>query len=431
MAVKTLSIPWSATEAGSRLAIITFVAAQFIEINMFDIGSVTISAQKLFSLALLPLAILLMGKIYIQRQLVVLAGLISIAYSARYLSELNLDSNFISGNAVVLIGFLGAIGVYSALRTSNNGLSFLAKVWVFFSVFTAILTALQAIKILPLFTVPTEFLQARQATASLQRGVGLKFGPNFQALMLLIGLVFNRIYTSRNRLINALIIVAGIIGTLSRMGMVIAAFIIGYSYMFPASGKQKSLTTLAWRISLIGLVGIIFVAGFYFVDPGSAREFITDRFINAFISVQEFIQNNGVYPPGIHLSSAQERLVLARSAIILGVQNWTLGVGAYQTDAMIQAYSGIQNVAHNSYLEFFLIGGIPGIIALVYYGLILRSGLRVKNPRFNLERKSLRLLVYAFLLTAFFLSLSYNSIIWMLAVYAISLRINSEIETSQ
>ena len=414
------------SDLGAWIAIAVFVATQFVEVSLFDISNFPVTLQKVLALVLYPLSVILMGRIRVEGRMVLFALTLIVSYTMAFFVNAYLPPEAISAIIVVLIGFTGATVLYTAVTlNSEKNFRILAYVWLAFSVGTALITILQAVGLFPFLTVPDEYIKYREATAGLYRGVGLKFDPNFQALVLVIGLVFALFYVPRVwiRLLVTSVIFLGIVGTFSRMGLLLAGLLVAIKPAVQVSSRSKSFVRL--NVRLVSSVLAVFTIGLvlYVWGPPSFTEYLRQRFADIGNGLALLVSGESASSTS-HLSSAETRALLARAALALALQNWALGVGAYQTDRVIFEYAGIFNVAHNTYLELFLIGGVWGILSILCYAIIVLHGLRFKgcSQPAVLHRNVLLAVILVFAFAGLFLSLTYNSIIWLPLVMALAAR---------
>jgi hypothetical protein len=411
--------------AGCILAIIGFVAAQFINLTLFTIASFIVTVQKVIAILFFPTSLFLIGRIRVSRYLLLFAAVLLNSYLIAHFIEMKFSAEMALAVITVLIGYLGAIVLYTALTYQHEFMSLFARVWIFFSTITALLTVFQAMGILPLFNVSPEKLSQRIAFSGLYRGVGLRDDPNFQALVLTIGIAFIQVYERKYRLILTLIVLSGVISTFSRMGIVTSILVIlVYPFVLSTSIRRGRhirtfLNSFVVIIALCSLVASLFLWG-----PYEIQAYLKQRYDETSDVLVRVIQRGNLVDRGQVLSSAVARVILARTSFLLALQNWIFGVGAYNTERIIYESSGIDQVSHNTYIELFLIGGISGIMSIIVYTVILVNSFRCKGRQDKKvhERTALALLCIIFGIIGLFLSLTYNSIIWLPLVIAIAIR---------
>jgi hypothetical protein len=411
------------SDIGVLVAIFAFVTTQFVDVSLFSIGTVQVTVQKIVAILALPLAVVLIGHIRMSRGLAFFALVLLIAYSISYLVNRDLSADLASGAITVLIGFFGALVLYTALTHRRDALLILGKTWIVFAVCTAVITILQAAGAIPLFNVPADYLQSREAigVAGLYRGVGLKYDPNFQAVMLVLGLVFAQFYLSRHRFPVTVLIVLGIIATFSRMGVVLGMLILTGApairvYIQRRSYSRMMLVSGSALVLLIAVGFLLVVLG-----PTSVRVYVSERVVEVYELTASLLTGDisGLLADGSS-GSAYERLYLAVSAFFLGLENWMVGVGAYRGPAAIFEFSGVEKPAHNTYLELFLIGGIWGLFAIALYAaVVIRRLWRLNSfDTLSRERCVFILLTWTFAIVGLFISLTYNSLLWLPLVLA-------------
>lgn len=417
------------SDLGAKLIILVFVFSQFVEVSLYTSENFIISLQKVVAIFLLPIALLFMRRIRANGYLTAFAILLFTSYTISYILKGNIAPEVAVAAVSTLMGFVGAVMLYTALAFNvPRNIQTLAKIWIFFSVMTAMITFLQSLGLLPLFTVPYEYIRFREATTGLYRGTGLKFDPNFQALMLVIGLTFTIFYPLRNWIRFALqsIIVLGIVGTFSRMGLLLAVLTLVLGPILQSFGSKKRLPRALIGATVYAILVLVIGFALYAWGPVSIRTYLEQRFdsIGAGISILFSDENPETTAHLSHLSSAEARALLAKAALTLALRHWLVGVGAYQTDQVIYEYIGIPNVAHNTYLEQFIIGGILGLLSIFLYAWILTQGLWFKCSlaQIKIYRNALLVLVMVFAVAGFFLSLSYNSVIWLPLAIALAIR---------
>lgn len=413
------------SDLGAKIAIFTFVFTQFVEVSLFSIGDFVVSLQKATAIILYPIAWLFMGRIRVNKYLTAFFLSLLISYTIAYISKGIITPEVGAAVVTVLVGFLGAVVLYTALAlNAQRNIQVLAKIWIFFSVITALLTFLQSLGLLPLFTVPDTYIRGREAIAGLYRGTGLKFDPNFQSLMLAIGLVFTFFYHLKSwiRFVLQSVIVLGILGTFSRMGLFLAVLTLVFGPILQLLGNRKRFLRALAEATAYAVIVLMIAVLLYAWGPVSIRTYLEQRFNSLGGGIAILFSGENTRIAG-HLSSAEVRALLAKAALTLALHHWLVGVGAYQTERVIFEFIGIPNVAHNTYLELFLIGGLWGLLSIFLYAWIVTRGLRKRPLAYvRFYRNSLLILTMVFAVTGFFLSLTYNSVIWLPLTISLAIR---------
>jgi hypothetical protein len=408
---------------GAWMVIVAFVFTQFVEFTILEGGSLDLSLQKAVGLVVFPVAFTLMGYIRISLLLISLACLMLLANSAAYVVNFSfLDPELLSANVSVLSGLFGATALYTALTHWEGGFSVLGRVWAVFAVVTSIIVVGQTFGLVPLWAVPSEELGYRiTEVGGLIRGTGLRLDPNYQAFVLVLGLVFTRFYTARMKSVFALIIALGVVGTFSRMGLLAAFFVWITAPAFEALVRRKGWsTTFLKPLVTVATLGLL-LSGFHTLIPQSVQLYSEQRISD----VSEAISYLAAGPsttPLTGTTSAENRMLLFIGALTIFFQNGVFGVGANKTDDFMNAIIGIPASVHNTYLEWLVVGGVLGVLTVVFYiAFIVRVLRQSSQAEKDASRKSFVLtFLFAFGLMAWFLTLNYNSIMWLPLVIALA-----------
>jgi hypothetical protein len=324
-----------------------------------------------------------------------------------HLSRLSLSSELAS-SAIVLIGSItGTVGLYTALTEYDRSFIHLSYIWVYFSVIVSLVTIAQSTGLIPY--LGPDGGELVNAAGSLKRGTGFLADPNFNALNLVIAYCMSK-FLRCNSLVKALLL-GGILFTFSRMGILaFASTLIPYKMyntsVFSAGVIIKSILYTSAVVLLLILL------------PESITSYMLERFSN----VAEAIGLIGDFeiPSRIGaVSSATLRAFIAIAAFTQGVRALPNGVGAYRGGQAIgEIVPGHGLAAHNTILELFLVGGMWGISAVMYYIYV------VKSSNQNIESRRLNKLIAdlssSFFVFSMLLSLTYLFIIWLLPTVAIS-----------
>ncbi len=414
---------------GAALAIETWVAVQFFEITLVQVGGFPVSIQKLVSILVFPFALVLLRRWVIPRVLVVLLLVMVAANSLWYWWHgMMFDSRMLSANITTVSTVFGATVLYTALISSPEGFVRLGRAWVRWSLVTAPICVLQAVHVLPLFNVPAEMLLNRATGIGFDRAVGFKADPNFQALMLVIGALFVLTY-HRNRLNRAAqltVIGVGVLATFSRMGILLFAlgFLVGPLAVVTTKGYRRVARALFAAAGVLCFGVITFMGGML---PRGIEHYIADRFVDAWQVFGALLSGQTpVTASGAAVSSAMARLLLAAGALHSFLANPWIGIGAGRSKELLVATTGQLNVAHNTYLEMAMMGGVVGILFLVIYFTPLFRLLR--HPVEGLNQSQLGRvrgcgigLYVVFALVFLLLSLNANSILYVPVALALAL----------
>lgn len=409
------------SDLGSLLAILTFVFVQFVEYCLFKIGTFDVSIQKITALIIFPVACIFMQRLRISLFFIIFGLSLILVNSMAYIAKSEiLHPNLLSANLTILLGFIGSIVLYTSLTHDRNSFSQLAYIWIAFSIVTSILAFLQMIGMAPLYTVPNEHLPSRLATEGLYRGVGLKFDPNFQALMLGIGVVFTKFYAQKTtKLIMLSVILIGILATFSRMGLLAAATSLIIAPIALAWPTRRKLIFAFVKALAIIMILIGFIAAAYILSPQIFKSYYKQRTIETLKIFNRF--EKYALTTEDHLTSTEERILSSQTSLQLAIKNIPFGVGAYQTNQAIYKAVGIETVAHDTFLELFLTGGLWGLLPITIYVFALTYALTGRHSKKNqFDRSLIITLIFYFSFIACFLSLNYNSVLWMPIVIALA-----------
>lgn len=411
----------SSHSMGALLAMIVFVACQLVNVQFGSIGSTPITLQKLMAATLLPAAVVLMWSCFrISVDLVAIGVAIGFAYSVSYVVDRQFPSSFWSANFTVLTGLFAATVIYSALTEHPDGMAWFARIWIIGSVACAAVTILQACSVPELIEAAVRG-EALGHPLAFQRGTGFKTDPNFQALSLLMGLVFAVSYLNRYRLLVSGVIFLGILGTFSRMGLLvgIAVVIVGLALsarLDPDSGNKRYT-----RCVVMACVGVGLLIAVLAVQSKSFRDLMTSRYLtmeSGFRSALSGDVDRFIGRP--EATSSQERALLFRYGLGFALEHWKVGVGAHRAEPLMKRAVGLWRTSHITPLDFFLLGGVAGIVAWgFYWGFVCYCIVKARSldslPR---EANTLLLLAMAFFLSSLLISTVYNSILWLVPTVA-------------
>jgi hypothetical protein len=421
----------SVQRLGAYAAIELFVFIQFVEYTLFSIDDFVVSVQKVASLIVLPVALILMAKIRIPLLLLVLFGAMSAGNSLWYVVQGDVFSGvLLSANLSAALVFVGAVALYSALSLDSRNFQKLGDVWVRWAVITSIITILQSLSILPLFTVPPDALQWWEVVGGFYRGVGLKSDPGFQSIMLAISSVFVIAFVRRGnrQLLYLTLIFFGVLATFSRMGLLLflVAAVLGSLTLGGLRGQLTSgaAKTLLFAAGVSAFVLILLATG-YIPDP--LIMYFQQRYAEVRGGLDILLHGGsvelyGYLPP----TSAQVRALQLIAAIRIFQDNVWAGIGAFRSEELLGAETGQLLAAHNTYVEIALTGGLLGLVFLVVYFVPFFRMLAFV-PRFvrgsDEQRRLLflSLMLYITIAVGFmFLSFNYNSILYLPVVVSLA-----------
>ncbi len=413
----------AARHTGERLVVVAYAASQFVDQTLLSVGGFVVSAQKLTAMMVLPLGAVLLRRILVPPQLLLLTLLTFLAMSAAEIKSGSVNPTLIATLIAITLNCFAIVVLVSALAPPDrNFLRLFAEVWILCSILTAVLAVGQLLGLIPLFGDAAASIEARETESGLVRGTGLKFDPNFAAMILVVGLVFcHYLWSGWRRSMGVVVLVLGTAATLSRMGMLLALLIIvlaaGPSVSLRRSPTRKlaGVSAAAAGVALVGFLS-------YQVFPPSVRLYVDERFEDlraAFLSLVFGIQVP-VASSSVNQGSGAERADLNAAALQVFEDNWLVGVGANQVPAAIGRLTGIELPAHSTYLETLAVGGALGLVVLVYYAGSLTALIRKASGRADelpVETlamvRAVRLVILCIAAMALVLTLNYIAFFWL------------------
>ncbi|MEW6350381.1 MAG: O-antigen ligase family protein [Thermodesulfobacteriota bacterium] len=389
---------------GARLAIGTVILCQFVQVDLFVIGATAVSLQKVSAAILLPVSIFLMREwLKINPHLCLIAGTMALAYSANGISTGTVSPKLISANVFVLTNLFASLVLFTALVESKDGIRFLARVCIAAAVISAIATVGQVAGVLPWQL----------------RGTGFRLDPNFQALVLVVGMACASVYAGRWRFEIMLVIMAGILATYSRMGIVAAGMVIVVG-SFMGDGAARDLKR-RWPFLI---AGVIVVAGcFVYFGHHRLNALIVQRFGQGWDQIKLLMSGQAASLVGrLDIQSAEIRVILMHFSFMLACRNWMHGIGPFQTEQRMYDLTGFPDSVNNTPLDMFLIGGVWGLLAFCVYWLVVisRCVRLVRKRTRTSEDRLVVLLALVMGVGSLLLSLTYNSIWWLLPTVALA-----------
>ena len=154
------------------------------------------------------------------------------------------------------------------------------------------------------------------------------------------------------------------------------------------------------------------------VLPNFVTDYLAQRFAEA-QPVTEMIAG-GMVPVYAERNptSTEARTALLLAAVEIAHEHWPAGAGPYQSERLMEDRIGLFNVAHNVYLEWIISGGVVGLLPPLVFLAYLRRGWRRGRPEEKSRTSFLLALAVILAVAGCFLSLTYNSLIWLPVVIA-------------
>lgn len=395
---------------GGRIIIAAVVAAQFFDITIFNAGGFVVSAQKILVGLAIPLGVVMLGRIRVPIALVTCAFFFLMALSAGWIFG-GIPVPGLGGYLVAgILNVMAAVALVSALICVSGSFGYMARVWIVLGTLTGLVTIGQFAGAVPLFAVSAEYSDMRDAVSGYVRGTGFKFDPNFQATMLVIGLVFARFYSPRRlKTVLSVVLVVAIGCTLSRMGILLAVLVL-LTTLNPLKSHSADAVSVVIRRTVAAVLVVISGWTLMSLVPGDIQTYMSERAIEAASAATEALQGTSATGNG-NLDSADERGALLRGTVRVIQDHPVSGVGAGQLPRELAELGLPSKAAHNTYLEVVAVGGIWGIFLLTSYVVVaLRGVLRVGRSD---EAQAVKLVLLCFAVQAFLITFLYNSFFWV------------------
>ena len=418
----------SFAQAGASLGILYIVAGSFIDLNIFSIGSFAFSFQKGLALVFIPYVLVLIGRMHISKSLILFFLMFALAFLIYYVSSGSLaDPFFLKGGIVLIIGFVTAVILHTSLVEHRNGIYYFMNCWIILACISSLIAVGQSFDVVPLFFVPEEFLAWRRTgIEGIYRGVAFKYDPNFLAMLLTLGVGFALFLGRRIRWFVIILLMAGILATFSRMGLLVALAVIftGVLLEMILINKRRPVTVIIYIVfSLLIVLSVIF----FLVITNLMPTYIHERYVSIIYAAKDAYSLK-VEAPDINLPSETERVLLSKSALAIIMDKPVFGVGAYREREEMAAKIDIDKSSHNVFLDLIMVGGIMGWLSLGYYIKNVWSKMgNVFRSTFFHEGKNKKMILiigtqlFAYSLMGCFLSYVYYPILWFPLVFVVAL----------
>lgn len=337
-------------------------ASLFIDINFFAVGSFIIST-KFLAVIFGTLMILIDLKVininlYLIKYAIIFYFIFNISNLSKGSFELPSFIYFMS-YAIFLTVFLN----YLNHKRLNN---FFLQSFVIVCSITSIISILQVFNFLPTVTssVTNKVLDVYSLNqgdifeGSFNRGRGLMFDSNFFGMTLAIGFAINRFY--KKSLTASILIFLGLLSTFSRSALLALIF----SYIFTISISKLNVKKIVkFSIGATLIIAFIFILSSIF--PSSILTYFVNRVLELFNFTQIF--NPSINDFNLLESSTSIRIFSLLAAYYIFLSNPLFGTGIDGSRIAFQEYLGTSTVAHNTFIEFFVVSGIFGIIPTILF----------------------------------------------------------------
>ena len=382
--------------SASAIVITCIVSTQFIDVEIANIADFSVTVPKLGALAALGTA-LFSGVFKMHRGVVATGTLLVLSLTVAHIADTPPVGLELSTVLTAALSVLAGLALFGALSQDPvRGAKLFNQVLISSSAITAVLIVLQSLELIPLVTVPVEDLERRIVDTGAVRATGLKYDPNFAALLLCMGLGASRARHS-NPLISALIL-AGIVLTYSRMGIILALIVMAAAYWL--ANRSRSAADGLVRFAGLALAFIALVTVTAALLGTDTRALYGDRF-------RDLNSAYGVLGSGnaslSSLTSGEERALLNRAGIDLFLSNPLTGVGAGNVEPAMTAYGLRPKAVHNTYIELAATGGLFGLAligCLLFFTInAARAAPSLNNEQWGLILGGLTILVASLVVT--------------------------------
>lgn len=335
----------------NHLFIFILTFGLFTSFNFITIGSFVLSLKKIIVFLSIIFMLFKVKNFSIDSKIIIYAIFFIIILNLKNLINFNFDISAII-SIFPNIFFVTLLIKYLNENSLNN---FFLKTWIFYGLVMSFLAILQTLGLAPQVQDQVLGLYSENYysvdklnSSSLNRATGLFIDPNFFVVYLLIASVLNR-YIIKNKYYELLIFL-GILATFSRMGLIIYFF----TYLFSNNMLLTIKYTFLLTISFILMI---------FILPESFTFFATDRFLEIF-NLQSYLTYNLF--DSIDTNSTIARFLTLIAAKDIFLQNIWFGIGIGNIRDIYEIYLGFSTVTHNTFIEFFIISGIFGLILNFY-----------------------------------------------------------------
>lgn len=335
----------------NHLFIFILTFGLFTSFNFITIGSFVLSLKKIIVFLSIIFMLFKVKNFSIDSKIIIYSIFFIIILNLKNLINFNFDISAII-SIFPNIFFVTLLIKYLNENSLNN---FFLKTWIFYGLVMSFLAILQTLGLAPQVQDQVLGLYSENYysvdklnSSSLNRATGLFIDPNFFVVYLLIASVLNR-YIIKNKYYELLIFL-GILATFSRMGLIIYFF----TYLFSNNMLYTIKYTFLLTISFILMI---------FILPESFTFFATDRFLEIF-NLQSYLTYNLF--DSIDTNSTIARFLTLIAAKDIFLQNIWFGIGIGNIRDIYEIYLGFSTVTHNTFIEFFIISGIFGLILNFY-----------------------------------------------------------------
>lgn len=420
---------------GIVLFILPLVISQFLSINFFTFLGQVVSLEKVLALVLYPVAVLMLGikNLRFSKELVIIGILYFLTNTAFTLWNREHLTGILGPLILVGIHMFVIFMLFNIPRFDMRSLNIFFDLWVFFSIFTAIICIIQIFR-------DTSVIAPVTSNTGLVRSEGLLEDPNYQAMVLLFG--FSILFVEKPSVKNTIyliVVFVGILSTMSRMGL-LGVILLGSIISLLSIIKFKpiiSTKTIKQRICQSLILFFIFVVLVIYVEPFSTgfNIRILDTTRKTEITTSDS-RDGGDGPDTLSIiqgmTSTETRLLLIKQGLVGIKENYLVGIGFNNTNDYMKETINYPKEVHNTYLEYVLWGGITGFLLVLYSAFLVVKNLIlvVKNDWYHLLSKKVFSFSVVTIIVFMFISLNKSIIPSMLIGLNFAIRAHVQADSS-
>lgn len=246
----------------------------------------------------------------------------------------------------------------------KNLSKFFLESFVRIAAFVSFLACLQVFNIIPVIENKVDNIvldayninQGDILDSKYKRGTGLMFDGNFFGMILALSFAINRFILNYRG--YSILIILGLLASFSRSALLAVLFV----YLFSVNYSSLNIrSVIKFLLILLTIFSTIFFLSTLF--PNSLFSYFFDRIFEIYEVLFLFNFNEN----SIIESSTSMRIFSIIAAYYIFIQNPIIGVGIDGSRLAFQEFLGTNTVAHNTFIEFFVVAGIWGIIPTIIY----------------------------------------------------------------
>lgn len=342
----------------NKIFLVFLIFSLFTSFNIINISGFIVSFKKIMIFLSIIFIILSIKTAEINTQILVNTLILIIVFNLGNIINLSFNINsmiLILSNVV----FLALLMIF--IKKNKLGL-FFVKTWIVMGFLMSLIAILQTFGIFPQVQDNTLGLYSenhysinQSSSSSLKRATGLFIDPNFFVTYLILSSILNRKFL-KNRFFE-IVIFFGVFATLSRMGLIALTL----TYIFSNNYK----TVISYLSILLTSVFLIFL---FF--PDIFNSFFINRFSEIF-NLSTYINYNILEQ--VEMSSTIGRFLTLLAAKSIFFENLWFGIGIGNITLAYESILGFSTVSHNTFVEFFVLSGIFGVIPSYFLFKVLKD----------------------------------------------------------